>query len=83
MLTILLTGLLIICYVFILYRYYFAVAELSSVAAAEAIYSSLDGVELAHSSMVVDLRFIPDDVRSTDIEFDSIFMFFDLILLLL
>ena len=44
-------------------RYYFAVAELSSVEASEALMTQLDGVELGHSSMVFDLRFIPEDTR--------------------
>ena len=44
-------------------KYYFAVAELSSVEAAEALMTQLDGVELGHSSMVFDLRFIPEDTR--------------------
>jgi hypothetical protein len=44
-------------------KYYFAVAELASVEAAEALMAELDGVELGHSSMVFDLRFIPDDTR--------------------
>ena len=44
-------------------RYYFAVATFSSVRAAEVLYNELDGIELEHSSMVFDLRFIPDDVR--------------------
>jgi len=43
-------------------RYYFAVAELDSVATAESLYQQLDGVELEHSSMAFDLRFVPDDV---------------------
>ena len=44
-------------------KYYFAVAEISSVDAAEALMNQLDGVELGHSSMVFDLRFIPEDTR--------------------
>ena len=43
-------------------RYYFAVAELDSAATAESLYQQLDGVELEHSSMAFDLRFVPDDV---------------------
>jgi hypothetical protein len=42
-------------------KYYFAVAEISSVDAAESLMTQLDGVELGHSSMVFDLRFIPED----------------------
>ena len=44
-------------------KYYFAVAELSSVDTAEALMTQLDGVELGHSSMIFDLRFIPEDTR--------------------
>ena len=44
-------------------RYYFAVADCDTVETADALYSALDGVELEHSSMAFDLRFIPDDVR--------------------
>ena len=43
-------------------KYYFAVAELDSVKTSERLYEALDGVELEHSSMTFDLRFIPDDV---------------------
>lgn len=42
-------------------KYYFAVAEISSVDAAESLMTQLDGVELGHSSMMFDLRFIPED----------------------
>jgi hypothetical protein len=44
-------------------RYYFAVAECDSVETADALYQQLDGVEFGHSSMVFDLRFVPDDIR--------------------
>jgi hypothetical protein len=44
-------------------KYYFAVAELCSVEAAETLMAQLDGVELGHSSMVFDLRYIPEDTR--------------------
>ena len=44
-------------------KYFFAVAEISSVEASEALMAQLDGVELGHSSMVFDLRFIPEDTR--------------------
>jgi hypothetical protein len=44
-------------------RYYFAIAEFDSIRTAESIYKELDGVEFEHSSMVFDLRFVPDDVR--------------------
>lgn len=44
-------------------KYYFAVAHLSSIEAAEALMTQLDGVELGHSSMVFDLRFVPEDTK--------------------
>jgi hypothetical protein len=43
-------------------RYYFAIAECSSVAVAESLYEQLDNVEMESSSMIFDLRFVPDDV---------------------
>ena len=44
-------------------KYYFAVATLSCVDTAEALMTQLDGVELGHSSMVFDLRYVPEDTR--------------------
>jgi hypothetical protein len=44
-------------------RYYFAVAEVATPEIAEKLYEELDGMELEHSSMAMDLRLIPDDVR--------------------
>ena len=44
-------------------RYYFAIAVCSSVTVADAIYNQLDGVEMESSSMVFDLRFVPDSIR--------------------
>ena len=43
-------------------KYYFAIAECDSVATASHIYEQLDGMEFEHSSMVFDMRFVPDDV---------------------
>ncbi|CAN0362296.1 unnamed protein product [Discosporangium mesarthrocarpum] len=43
-------------------KYYFGVLECSSVAVAEAVYRQVDGMEFEHSSVALDLRFIPDDV---------------------
>ncbi len=43
-------------------RYYFAIAECDNVETANILYEQLDGVELEHSSMVFDLRFVPDDI---------------------
>lgn len=44
-------------------RYYFAIAELSDSRVANHVYKELDGMELEHSSMAMDLRFVPSDVR--------------------
>ena len=44
-------------------RYYFAVAECDTAETANILYEQLDGVELEHSSMVFDLRFVPDDIQ--------------------
>jgi hypothetical protein len=44
-------------------RYYFAIAELSDTQVANHVYQQLDGMELEHSSMAMDLRFVPSDVR--------------------
>jgi hypothetical protein len=43
-------------------KYYFAVAECDTVGTAEVLYSELDGVEFGHSGMIIDMRFIPDDI---------------------
>mmetsp|Transcript_27465 Transcript_27465/g.40575 ORF Transcript_27465/g.40575 Transcript_27465/m.40575 type:complete len:828 (-) Transcript_27465:75-2558(-) len=42
-------------------KYYFAVAEFTSTAAANQVYKELDGMEIGGSSSKVDLRAIPDD----------------------
>jgi hypothetical protein len=44
-------------------KYYFAIAELDSVSSAISLYEELDGMEFEHSSMTMDLRFVPDDVK--------------------
>lgn len=43
-------------------RYYFAIAELDNASVAEKLYGELDGIEFEHSSMAMDLRFVPNDV---------------------
>ena len=43
-------------------KYYFAIAECDSVETAAALYEQLDGAELEHSSMALDLSFVPEDV---------------------
>ncbi len=47
-------------------RYYFAIAECDTTETANILYEQLDGVELEHSSMVFDLRFVPDDISFAD-----------------
>jgi len=42
-------------------RYYFAVAEFSSAATADAVYEACDGLEFELSSNKLDLRFVPED----------------------
>jgi len=44
-------------------RYYFAVAEFDSPRTALLIYESADGVELEKSGNVLDLQFVPDEMR--------------------
>lgn len=43
-------------------RYYFAIAELDNPSVAEKLYEELDGIEFEHSSMALDLRYVPNDV---------------------
>ena len=40
-------------------KYFFAVAEFTSVGATDAVYKEVDGMEIGHSSTVIDLRSIP------------------------
>ena len=44
-------------------RYYFAIAICDSISTSEAVYNEVDGLEMEHSAMVFDLRFVPDDVQ--------------------
>lgn len=43
-------------------RYYFAVVECDDPDTASVLYQQLDSIELENSSMVFDMRLIPDDV---------------------
>ena len=44
-------------------RYYFAIAEFDRSVTADKVYTELDGVEFEHSSMALDFRYVPDDIR--------------------
>lgn len=52
-------------------RYYYAVIECSSLAAAKEIYESMDGREYLSSANFFDLRFVPDDVTFDEKPRDS------------
>eukprot|EP00604_Paraphysomonas_vestita_P000673 CAMPEP_0174824840 /NCGR_PEP_ID=MMETSP1107-20130205/38542_1 /TAXON_ID=36770 /ORGANISM="Paraphysomonas vestita, Strain GFlagA" /LENGTH=391 /DNA_ID=CAMNT_0016054287 /DNA_START=78 /DNA_END=1250 /DNA_ORIENTATION=+ len=47
-------------------RYYFAIAVVDSNATANHLYREVDGLELEHSSMALDLRVVPPEVSFSD-----------------
>ena len=47
-------------------KYYFAIVEFDSIQTADVLYEQVDGLEIEHSSMVFDLRFVPDEVSFED-----------------
>ena len=63
-------------------KYYFAVVEFDSVAAADRVYEECNGLEFENTSNVIDLRFIPEgmvfDAPPKFVHFPCIlFSFFD------
>jgi hypothetical protein len=47
-------------------KYYYAVAECDSVGTGSAVYKELDGEEYLNSGVLLDIRFIPDDLSFDD-----------------
>jgi hypothetical protein len=43
-------------------RYYFAIVVVNSPGTADHLYREVDGLELEHSSMALDLRIVPPEV---------------------
>ena len=43
-------------------KYYYAVVECDTVATARAIVDNVDGREFGHSSVIMDCRFVPDEM---------------------
>ena len=44
-------------------QYYFGIVECNSVGTAISLYNQCDGLEYESSSLVLDLRYVPDDVK--------------------
>eukprot|EP01104_Vermistella_antarctica_P010596 TRINITY_DN2837_c2_g1_i2.p1 TRINITY_DN2837_c2_g1~~TRINITY_DN2837_c2_g1_i2.p1 ORF type:complete len:902 (-),score=391.39 TRINITY_DN2837_c2_g1_i2:8-2713(-) len=47
-------------------KYYFAIVKCDTINTATALYRECDGIELAHTSNELDLRFVPDDTSFED-----------------
>ena len=43
-------------------RYYFGVIECSSIGTATSLYNQCDGLEYESSSLVLDLRYVPEEI---------------------
>ena len=44
-------------------RYYFGIIECNSIETASSIYNQCDGLEYESSSLVLDLRYVPDEIQ--------------------
>ena len=43
-------------------KYFYAIVDCDTATTAEALYRACDGLEFEHSSNLIDLRYVPDDV---------------------